>query len=65
MALASCSQSPGDLDEIFMRRRRILMRATQSQTYAGEHMPGDLIAIILGIVAFAVLYLIIEGIDRV
>jgi len=28
-------------------------------------MPGDLIAIILGIVAFAVLYLIIEGIDRV
>jgi len=28
-------------------------------------MTGDLIAIILGIIAFAVLYLMIEGIDRV
>jgi len=28
-------------------------------------MTGDLIAIILGIVAFGVLYLLIEGIDRV
>jgi len=28
-------------------------------------MPGDLLAIILGIVSFAVLYLLIEGIDRV
>jgi len=26
---------------------------------------GDLLAVILGIVAFAVLYLLIEGIDRV
>jgi hypothetical protein len=30
-----------------------------------RHMTGDLIAIVLGIVAFAVLYLMIEGIDRV
>jgi hypothetical protein len=28
-------------------------------------MPGDIIAIVLGIIAFAVLYLMIEGIDRV
>jgi hypothetical protein len=28
-------------------------------------MPGDIIAIVLGIVAFAVLYLMIEAIDRV
>jgi len=28
-------------------------------------MPGDIIAILLGIVAFAVLYLMIEAIDRV
>jgi len=28
-------------------------------------MPGDLVAIVLGIVAFAVLYLMIEAIDRV
>jgi len=26
---------------------------------------GDLLAVVLGIVAFAVLYLLIEGIDRV
>jgi hypothetical protein len=29
------------------------------------HMGGDVIAIILGIIAFGVLYLMIEGIDRV
>jgi len=28
-------------------------------------MPGDIIAIVLGIVSFAVLYLIMEAIDRV
>jgi len=28
-------------------------------------MPGDIIAIVLGIVSFAVLYLIVEAIDRV
>jgi len=28
-------------------------------------VPGDIIAIVLGIVSFAVLYLIIEAIDRV
>jgi len=26
---------------------------------------GDLLAVVLGIVAFAVLYLLIEGIDRI
>ena len=29
------------------------------------HMSGDVIAIILGVIAFAVLYLMIEGIVRV
>jgi hypothetical protein len=28
-------------------------------------MPGDIVAIVLGLVAFAVLYLFIEAIDRV
>jgi len=28
-------------------------------------MPGDIIAIVLGIVSFALLYLFIEAIDRV
>jgi len=28
-------------------------------------MPGDIIAIVLGIVSFAVLYLVMEAIDRV
>jgi len=28
-------------------------------------MPGDIVAILLGLLSFAVLYLIIEAIDRV
>jgi len=31
----------------------------------GSAVVGDLLAVVLGIVAFAILYLIIEGIDRV
>ena len=42
----------------------ILMRATWSRSYA-HSMPGDIVAIVLGLVAFAVLYLFIEAIDRV
>ena len=30
------SRARGDLDKIFMRRRRILIRATRSRTYAGD-----------------------------
>jgi hypothetical protein len=30
-----------------------------------EFMPGDLLAILLGILCFAVLYALMEGIDRI
>ena len=42
----------------------ILMRP-HGAVLRSPDMPGDIIAIVLGIVAFAVLYLMIEGIDRV
>jgi hypothetical protein len=53
-----------DLDEISMPPLHIFMRPTRRRSYA-QAMPGDIVAILLGLLSFAVLYLIIEAIDRV
>ena len=41
------------------------MRHSRLRGYRRWQMSGDVIAIVLALVAFAVLYLVIEGIDRV
>jgi hypothetical protein len=47
-----------------MAAARILTRPTRTPSYA-RSMPGDILAILLALAAFAALYLIMEAIDRI
>jgi hypothetical protein len=54
----------GHLDEISTRRVHILTIPLCSGIYGGP-MAGDILAIVLGILCFAVLYALMEGIDQI
>jgi hypothetical protein len=45
-----------------MRTAAIVMRSSRA---GGDSPPMDVVAIVIGIAAFAILLLLIEGIDRV